>query len=29
MINYIHHKVSDEIIYPFLNLNGEAAEVLE
>ena len=24
--NYINHKVSDEITYPFLKLNGEAFE---
>ena len=27
--NYIHYKEWDEIIYPFLNLNGATIEVLE
>ena len=25
--NYIHYKMSDEIIYPFLNFNGATVEV--
>ena len=25
--NYIHYKVRDEIIYPFLNFNGGTVEV--
>ena len=25
--NYIHHKIWDEIAYPFLNFNGAAVEV--
>ena len=25
--NYIHYKVWDEIIYPFLNFNGATVEV--
>ena len=26
--NYIHYKVWDEIIYPFLNFNGTTVEVI-